>query len=257
MTTSAAFIAGRRLSCQTKLLGDAVIDVPPESQVHKQVVRKRAEARAIDMQPGDPPPLSSRWRSPTCTSPPPTSSASIARLRSNGVSPMSPANLAIIQQPAEDVAPRRVENHRRGLSRVRRAAAMSSRRSGRATTTAPSASPSMSARPPSRPICTDLSTGEVVASSGLMNPQIRFGEDLMSRVSYVMMNPGGEKEMTAAVREALNTLAAQVAAGSRESTERHSRGRARRQSSDASPASSASIRPSSAGRPSRSPPASR
>ena len=38
----------------------------------------------------------------------------------------------------------------------------------------------------------DLSSGEVLASSGLMNPQIRFGEDLMSRVSYVMMNPGGD-----------------------------------------------------------------
>ncbi len=36
-----------------------------------------------------------------------------------------------------------------------------------------------------------------------MNPQIRFGEDLMSRVSYVMMNPGGEREMTRAVREAV------------------------------------------------------
>ena len=38
----------------------------------------------------------------------------------------------------------------------------------------------------------DLSTGEVLASAGRMNPQIRFGEDLMSRVSYVMMNPGGD-----------------------------------------------------------------
>ena len=36
----------------------------------------------------------------------------------------------------------------------------------------------------------DLESGEVVASSGLMNPQIRFGEDLMSRVSYAMMHPG-------------------------------------------------------------------
>ncbi|MBV5324588.1 MAG: hypothetical protein J0626_04580, partial [Rhodospirillaceae bacterium] len=52
----------------------------------------------------------------------------------------------------------------------------------------------------------DLATGEVVASSGLMNPQIRFGEDLMSRVSYVMMNPGGDVDMTKAVREALNDL---------------------------------------------------
>jgi uncharacterized 2Fe-2S/4Fe-4S cluster protein (DUF4445 family) len=58
----------------------------------------------------------------------------------------------------------------------------------------------------------NLASGEVVASAGLMNPQIRFGEDLMSRVSYVMMNPGGDKEMTSAVREALNTLAHDVAA---------------------------------------------
>ena len=39
-----------------------------------------------------------------------------------------------------------------------------------------------------------------------MNPQIRFGEDLMSRVSYVMMNPGGERQLTDAVRTALNEL---------------------------------------------------
>ena len=37
--------AGRRLGCSAQIQGDLVIDVPPESQVHKQVVRKRAEAR--------------------------------------------------------------------------------------------------------------------------------------------------------------------------------------------------------------------
>jgi uncharacterized 2Fe-2S/4Fe-4S cluster protein (DUF4445 family) len=52
----------------------------------------------------------------------------------------------------------------------------------------------------------------VKASSGLMNPQIRFGEDLMSRVSYVMMNPGGEVEMTYAVRKALDDLIGAVTA---------------------------------------------
>ncbi|MAT37089.1 MAG: drug:proton antiporter [Acidimicrobiaceae bacterium] len=52
----------------------------------------------------------------------------------------------------------------------------------------------------------DLTTGAVLATAGIMNPQIRFGEDLMSRVSYAMMNPGGEIEMTKAVREALNGL---------------------------------------------------
>jgi uncharacterized 2Fe-2S/4Fe-4S cluster protein (DUF4445 family) len=44
-----------------------------------------------------------------------------------------------------------------------------------------------------------------------MNPQIRFGEDLMSRVSYGMMNPGGDAEMTAVVRAALDALAVELA----------------------------------------------
>ncbi|WP_420452593.1 ASKHA domain-containing protein [Ilumatobacter sp.] len=52
----------------------------------------------------------------------------------------------------------------------------------------------------------DLATGEVLATNGVMNPQIRFGDDLMSRVSYVMMNPGGEVELTRAVRTALDAM---------------------------------------------------
>jgi len=56
----------------------------------------------------------------------------------------------------------------------------------------------------------DLGSGDVVASSGIMNPQIRFGEDLMSRVSYVMMHPDGEHELTRAVRDAINQLAQEV-----------------------------------------------
>ena len=42
---------GRRLSCQTKIEGDLVVDVPPESQVHKQVVRKGADTRIIALDP--------------------------------------------------------------------------------------------------------------------------------------------------------------------------------------------------------------
>ena len=58
----------------------------------------------------------------------------------------------------------------------------------------------------------DLASGQVIESAGLMNPQIRFGEDLMSRVSYVMLNDGGDVEMTRAIREALNTLIAELTA---------------------------------------------
>ncbi|MGF6255379.1 ASKHA domain-containing protein [Ensifer sp. LBL] len=57
-----------------------------------------------------------------------------------------------------------------------------------------------------------LLSGRIVASSGTSNPQIRFGEDLMSRVSYVMMNPDGREAMTKAVREAINGLIGKVCA---------------------------------------------
>jgi len=55
-----------------------------------------------------------------------------------------------------------------------------------------------------------LLSGRIVGSSGTSNPQIRFGEDLMSRVSYVMMNPDGREAMTRAVREAVNGLIGKV-----------------------------------------------
>ena len=69
----------------------------------------------------------------------------------------------------------------------------------------------MSARPRSPPICAICEPAKSSPPRGIMNPQIRFGEDLMSRVSYSMMNPGGAAQMTEAVREALNALAADVA----------------------------------------------
>jgi uncharacterized 2Fe-2S/4Fe-4S cluster protein (DUF4445 family) len=57
----------------------------------------------------------------------------------------------------------------------------------------------------------NLADGEVLASHGVMNPQIRFGEDLMSRVSYAMLHPEGAGEMTVAVRKALDRVIATLA----------------------------------------------
>ena len=57
----------------------------------------------------------------------------------------------------------------------------------------------------------DLTRGEVVGSAGAMNPQIRFGEDLMSRVSYAMLNPDGAAQMTRVVRQAVSDLIGRTA----------------------------------------------
>ena len=52
----------------------------------------------------------------------------------------------------------------------------------------------------------DLNDGKLVYESSAMNPQIRFGEDLMSRVSYVMMNKGGDEKLTIAVRTKITEM---------------------------------------------------
>ncbi len=52
----------------------------------------------------------------------------------------------------------------------------------------------------------DLEQGELLYETSAMNPQIKFGEDLMSRVSYVMMNKGGDQNLTAAVRDKLTEM---------------------------------------------------
>ena len=80
-----------------------------------------------------------------------------------------------------------------------------------------------------------LASGEVLASSGVMNPQIRFGEDLMSRVSYAMLHPEGAGEMTRAVRAALKALVTGLARDAGVDRDEHPRAGVRRQPDHAPP----------------------
>jgi uncharacterized 2Fe-2S/4Fe-4S cluster protein (DUF4445 family) len=200
--------AGRRLSCQTKIEGDLVIDVPAESQVHKQVVRKEADTRAIELDPATKL-CFIEVEEPDMHKPSSDLERVYVALKEQwGVENVT-CDLPIIADLQKAL--------RKGEWKI--TCAIYSR--------APSGGNRLAAIWPgfhdeayglavdvgSTTIAahlTNLSTGEVTASAGLMNPQIRFGEDLMSRVSYVMMNPGGEKEMTTAIRQALQQLAEDV-----------------------------------------------
>ena len=57
----------------------------------------------------------------------------------------------------------------------------------------------------------DLRTGELLVTESTMNPQVSYGEDLMSRISYAMSNPEGLQKMNAAIIETINKLAAEAA----------------------------------------------
>ncbi|MEO1613433.1 MAG: 2Fe-2S iron-sulfur cluster-binding protein, partial [Pseudomonadota bacterium] len=204
-------IDGRRLGCQAQVQGDVVIDVPEESQVHKQVVRKRAEARDIIMDPATKL-YYVEVEEPDMHNP----TGDIERLQQALYDQWKIANvigdlrtLQMLQKALRDgkwkvtVA----VYHGAGLGRPRIIQVWPGYYEGSIYGLAFDIGSTTIA-------ChmVDLTTGDVKASSGLMNPQIRFGEDLMSRVSYSMMNPGGAEEMTKAVREAINALIGQVAA---------------------------------------------
>ena len=200
---------GRRLGCGAKLMGDAVIDVPPESQVHRQIIRKRAEARDIQVRPV------TRLhfvevREPDMHDPSGDFRRLCQCLREQwpdwGIADDVACDLPVLQQLQKAL--------RDGDWKV----TVAVREGNRVIGVWPGfrdkifglavdiGSTTMSAH-----LC-DLATGEVLSSAGTMNPQIRFGEDLMSRVSYIMMNPGGDADMTKVVRDAVNYLATQTTA---------------------------------------------
>jgi uncharacterized 2Fe-2S/4Fe-4S cluster protein (DUF4445 family) len=202
---------GRRLGCQAQICGDVVLDVPPESQVHRQVVRKAATERVIDMDPatrlyyvevqepdmelpsGDlerlKEALRTQWQVDDVAVPLPL----LRRLQ------------PILRKGDWKVTVALNHSHHGGPARMVEVfpGYFDQPLYGMATDIG---STTIAAH-----LC-DLTSGAVVASGGVMNPQIRFGEDLMSRVSYAMMNPGGDVEMTAAVRTAIDALAASLAA---------------------------------------------
>ena len=199
-----ALAPGRRLSCSARVLTDVVIDVPATSQVHRQVVRKEADVRAIELHPV----VRLHYvqvREPDMHDP----SGDLRRLyealeREWDLKDLA-TDLNVLQKLQTALragnwevtvavhAGKQIIEIWPGLHETIYGLAVDI---GSTTIAAH--------------LC-DLTSGEVVASAGLMNPQIRFGEDLMSRVSYSMMNPGGHVQMTAAVREALCELAAEVA----------------------------------------------
>lgn len=203
---------GRRLSCSTLLEADCVIDVPAESQVHQQVVRKRAEQFELVLDP------SVRLHIITVTEPDMHEPAADLQRLKAALREHLTDTLNMPDVPADFGA---------DLSVVQ-ALQVALRKGNWTVTVALFEDQQLIAVWPGEQqhiygmavdvgsttiaahLC-DLQSGEVVASSGCMNPQIRFGEDLMSRVSYVMMNAGGEQEMTQVVQQAMNDLAQNLA----------------------------------------------
>ncbi len=195
--------APSRLGCSARILADVVVDVPAASQVHRPVVRKSVVLDDLVIDPV--------VRLYLVDVPAPDLGADRSDLRRlldaladqwglTGLD-MRPAVLAALQ-PALAKGARTVTvavHGGRGITAVWPGF----------VDTAYGIAVDVGSTTVAGHLC-DLATGEVVASTGIMNPQIRFGEDLMSRVSYVMMHDDGAREMTAAIRAGLHDVLDQL-----------------------------------------------
>ncbi len=195
----------RRLSCQAVIQGDLVIDVPAESQLHHQVVRKDHEVYDIEIDPV----------------------LHLYYVETPEASLDDPAgDLQRLLQALEDqwglrdldCGIRFLTGLRHALRTERGHVTVAVRDGNALAGIWPGFVPrafgiavDIGSTTLAAHLC-DLTGGQVLASRGMMNPQIRFGEDLMSRVSYCMQNPGGDAKLTAAVRHAVSDLIGRVAA---------------------------------------------
>jgi uncharacterized 2Fe-2S/4Fe-4S cluster protein (DUF4445 family) len=205
-------LEGRRLACAAQVVGDLLITVPEESQARKQIVAKAATDRVIQLQPavrlvyvevdaahlgdhrGDwerlQQALAEQWQ-----------------LTETTIDPLTLRDL----QPALRAGEAALATGKRGLTvavwaghevlRVEPGYA-----EGLFGLAVDIGSTTIVAH-----LC-DLRTGAVLATQAQMNPQVRYGEDLMSRVSYGMMEAQGVERLHRAVVRAINDLAAQAAA---------------------------------------------
>ncbi|MFT4651397.1 MAG: uncharacterized 2Fe-2S/4Fe-4S cluster protein (DUF4445 family) [Porticoccaceae bacterium] len=194
---------GRRLSCHTLLLDDVVIDVPPESQVHRQIVRKDAEHRDISLDP------STRLyyvqvEEPDMHVP----KGDLQRLIETLEQEWQLSDLSCDNRLLKTLQPLLAKGKRAITVAVHKNHQIIALWAG-FYDKAYGVAVDVGSTTIAAHLC-DLTSGQVLASASTMNPQIRFGEDLMSRVSYVMMHPEGAEEMTVVIRQALNRLFIEV-----------------------------------------------
>ncbi len=189
----------RRLGCMADICGDLVVDVPATSQVHRQVIRKELELVDLVVDP-----VSTlhyiQMESATLETTVGTTRRVAAALREQWSMDEVAVDPRILRQ---------LQSATDNCTVAIRDGVVSAVWPGFHETTYGIAIDVGSTTIAGYLL--DLTTGEQLASGGLMNPQIRFGEDLMSRVSYVMMNEGGDRLLTDAVQGALNDLVGDLA----------------------------------------------
>ncbi|MDQ2691385.1 MAG: ASKHA domain-containing protein [Chloroflexota bacterium] len=204
-----------RLSCQCKVMGDVLINVPEESRGNKQIVRKSARERSIEIKPS--------IRKYYVALAPPNLERPIAdweRL-AKGLE----TSMGLVRRGEENL-PRwfdfRIDYQcLRTLSATLRQAkwnvTVSVWQDKEVVEVQPGyvedsygAAVDIGSTTVALYLC-NLRTGELLAAESEMNPQIVYGEDVMSRIQYSIEHPDGLEKLHKAIITTLNTLLRQAA----------------------------------------------
>ncbi|MCK6584904.1 MAG: DUF4445 domain-containing protein [Anaerolineales bacterium] len=203
-----------RLSCQCRIRGDVLINVPEESRGNKQIVRKTARERQIEIKPA--------IRKYLVSMSPPTLERPIAdweRL-AKGLE----TSMALVRGEEEKL-PRWHElkidyQCLRTLSKTLREAkwnvTVSVWNDREVIQVQPGyvedsygAAVDIGSTTVALYLC-NLRTGELLAAESEMNPQIVYGEDVMSRIQYTIEHPDGLEKLHKAIIATLNKLLKQA-----------------------------------------------
>ena len=188
---------GKRLACQSCIQGDLVIDVPEESQEHKAYISKKnakqnySVSSAISL-------IECTLEESTLDENPSASENLIAQLEKQGIEAKIDFNLLRGLQPLIHETKGNLTVAIRDNKQIVAAYPQGKLQVFGAAIDIGSTTLAL--------YVYDLNDGKLVYESSAMNPQIRFGEDLMSRVSYVMMNKGGDEKLTIAVRTKITEM---------------------------------------------------
>ena len=188
---------GKRLACQSCIQGDLVIDVPEESQEHKAYISKKNKAQnysiasSINL-------IDCSLEKATLDKNPSASENLIAQLAKKGINANIDFTLLRELQPLIHETKGNLTVAVRDNNQIVAAYPQGRHQVLGAAIDIGSTTLAL--------YIYDLNDGKLVYESSAMNPQIRFGEDLMSRVSYVMMNKGGDEKLTIAVRTKITEM---------------------------------------------------
>ena len=185
------------MACQSCIQGDLVIDVPEESQEHKAYISKKnakqnySVSSAISL-------IECTLEESTLDENPSASENLIAQLEKQGIEATIDFNLLRGLQPLIHETKGNLTVAIRDNKQIVAAYPQGKLQVFGAAIDIGSTTLAL--------YVYDLKDGKLVYESSAMNPQIRFGEDLMSRVSYVMMNKGGDEKLTIAVRTKITEM---------------------------------------------------